>query len=145
MNLREVSKHEHEIDYVAKMKLEFLLGEQNKDEMINLSHIKHRLQYLLEHKWNIFIIELRDDIIGYLLYRIEYNEENLAKYYINQYFIRKEYRNRGYGAKGFQMFIDAAGEDSIGIELDAVVKQLRAEPFWIKLGFQAINERYMYI
>jgi GNAT superfamily N-acetyltransferase len=92
----------------------------------------------LQKRWTSFLSELRyrvllflesGDVIGYAV--VHMDQEPL---YLRHFFIKREYRKKGYGTKSFNTMLEYLDTDTI--DLDVMSWNQRGYDFWRSLGFQ---------
>lgn len=106
-----------------------LIRDEGHRNRMTVSELEGRMRAWLEGEYRAHIVELDASTIGYALYR-----KNTDEVYIRQFFIRPEFRRRGYGRKAFQWLARHVWSDR-RLRLDVLVGNHLGIAFWRSLGF----------
>lgn len=94
-----------------------------------------------------YLAKYNEDIVGYILFSIKYNEENFIKksysvLYIDQICIEKNYKGNGIGKELVEFAKDYAKKmNIIRVEMNYWSKNSDSGEFFKRQGFETYNER----
>lgn len=138
MMLRLQSAGREDLHILAEMNKQLIEDESSSNSM-GIQELEERMREFFENNWGMDLIMKEDAIIGYALY--QYQEDSFHRgekqVYLRQYFIRREYRNMGYGIAGIDLLRKTRFKDVRKIELDVLEKNPEGKRFWDRAGFRA--------
>lgn len=126
-----------DVELLTSMNKRLIEAEGSRNKMTRRELIV-RMASMLKGNWKADLILDDLKVIGYVLYQFR-NEESRAEnslVYIRQYFIEKEYRNRGFGKMAFNLIKNQRFGPHDTVVLDVLAKNLRAQAFWKSMGFE---------
>lgn len=137
MTLRLQSAGYSDLQILAEMNKQLIEDEKSSNPM-GIKELEERMREFLENTWEIDLIMKEAKIIGYTLYK--YQEDLLNRdekqVYVRQYFIRREYRNMGYGIAGIELLKKTRFKDVKRIEIDVLETNSEGKRFWDRAGFK---------
>lgn len=137
MTLRLQSARKEELQILAEMNKQLIEDEKSSNPM-GIQELEERMREFLESHWEIDLLMKEATIIGYVLYQYQegsfHREEKQV--YIRQYFIRREYRNMGYGIAGIDLLRKTRFKDVKKIEIDVLETNPEGKQFWERAGFK---------
>jgi RimJ/RimL family protein N-acetyltransferase len=137
LTLRLQSAGNSDLQILAEMNKQLIEDEKSSNPM-GIKELEERMREFLENTWEIDLIMKEAKIIGYTLYK--YQEDLLNRdekqVYVRQYFIRREYRNMGYGIAGIELLKKTRFKDVKRIEIDVLETNPEGKRFWDRAGFK---------
>ncbi|WP_158630037.1 GNAT family N-acetyltransferase [Cohnella sp. AR92] len=132
--LRGVS--EDDLDLLAEMNKQLIEDEGSSNPM-NRQELKERMREWLRSSWNADLLVLGDEVVGYALYCYKRNQHdpNRREVYLRQYFIKREFRQRGYGLLGIERLRESRFKGIDTIEIEVLDGNSTGKSFWQKAGF----------
>jgi len=118
-----------------------LIADEGSPNTMSLEELETRMREWLEGDRKAVIIQRKDDIVGYIVYR-RLNDEYFPyddSIYVRQYFIKASYRRRGIGQVAFNQIAEAYFPSDCAIMLDVLETNPEGKHFWSKIGFSAYN------
>lgn len=137
MTLRLQSAEISDLRILAEMNKQLIEDEKSSNPM-GIKELEERMTGFLKSSWEIDLIMSETKIIGYALYQFhdeEYKGES-KRVYLRQYFIRKEFRNKGYGIAGIELLKITRFKDVKRIEIDVLESNPNGQRFWRRAGFK---------
>ncbi|WP_379134061.1 GNAT family N-acetyltransferase [Paenibacillus sp. sgz500958] len=137
MTLRLQSARNSDLQILAEMNKQLIEDEKSSNPM-GIKELEGRMREFLENAWGIDLILKESKIIGYTLYKYQedlFNRDE-KQVYIRQYFIRREYRNMGYGIAGIELLKKTRFKDVEKIEIDVLETNPEGKRFWDSAGFK---------
>ena len=92
--------------------------------------LQSRMETWLAGQYEAYLFESSDGVIGYVLFRRESQHV-----YVRQFFIRNEFRRRGYGRTAFERLLKDVWKGERRIRLDVLINNRNGIAFWRSLGF----------
>jgi len=132
-------------EYTAmkKSSMEFLF--KISGEKISLSNdgIKKEFEKILSQKGsNLLILEIGGGVAGYMIYTMQKNTQKSFAY-LDDIFIKKDFRKQGYGKKLVKHFMEIAKEKGIKkMGLGVRVENKNAIKLYRELGFKIIGYNF---
>ena len=125
---------EAESGLLAAMNKELIEDEQSDNQMTE-NQLKERMEGFLRGSYHAYLLKAGDDVVGYALC-------DMAKtpIYLRQFFIKREFRRRGYGEKAVTLLMKELHARHLDIEV--YVWNQRGIAFWKSCGFR---ERSIYM
>lgn len=82
--------------------------------------------------------------IGFIIYRIILHRyKPISIGYIDELYVKKEYRRKGISKKAMRLIIRKLKEkDVLRVDLDVMKQNVVAKKFWVSLGFTKVYEHY---
>lgn len=137
MSLRLQRARESDIMILAEMNKQLIEDERGSNPM-GIHELKERMSEFFKNSWEIDLLMVDTKIIGYTLY--QYHEDQLngegKRVYVRQYFIVREFRNRGYGIAGIELLKKTRFSDVRRIEIDVLESNPEGQRFWERAGFK---------
>jgi ribosomal protein S18 acetylase RimI-like enzyme len=135
VTLRPVRKQD--LRTVAEMNHELIRAEGSVNPM-SLPELEARMRGWLKGEYRALLVMHGSEVIGYLLFRPEANEyfQERPRFYIRQYFIRKENRRQGFGRAGLDEFIKRHLPEKAEISVEVLETNPGGKKFWEKVGFR---------
>lgn len=128
---------EGDLDELAIMNKQLIEDEGSRNPM-NREQLADRMRGWHREDWRIDLICLGNAIAGYALYRFEpdpYQEER-QDVYLRQYFIKREFRNRGIGRQGIRQLMAERFQGVGNVMIEVLESNPDGKLFWEKAGFQ---------
>ncbi|WP_168124003.1 GNAT family N-acetyltransferase, partial [Paenibacillus sp. HB172176] len=144
MSLRLQSAENSDLKILAEMNKQ-LIEDENSSNPMGMQELEQRMSDFLKDSWEIDLIMNDTVIIGYALYQYQnvQGKEDDKQVYIRQYFIRREFRNMGYGIAGIELLKKTRFTDLTKIEIDVLESNPKGQRFWEKVGFKRYPESVM--
>lgn len=108
--------------------------------------IQRTIKTLLKHKekGTIFVMEVGKEVIGYaILINFWSNEYGGNIVYIDELFIRKEWRGKGVATKFIQYLAKKKMNNAVSLFLEVTPQNKRAEELYKRLGFEVHKNKRM--
>lgn len=114
-----------------------LIEDEKSDNPMTIPQLEQRMQGFLGGEYEAYYLKDQDTVLGYALVKTSSSPK-----YLRQFFIRPEYRRKGFGTLFFHQLMDALKEEEIDIEV--FTWNQHAKMFWESLGFlpRSIYMRY---
>jgi ribosomal protein S18 acetylase RimI-like enzyme len=111
-----------------------LRDDEKIDNLMPINQVKERMQeFLNDSKYCVLIFEDNEQIIGYSLINTE-----KRPMYLRQLFIKKEFRNLGYGKTAINKIVERLNIEEI--DIDVMIWNESAIGFYLNYGFK---KRYL--
>jgi ribosomal protein S18 acetylase RimI-like enzyme len=131
MNTRKATIQD--IEELTEMNV-WLREDEKIDNIMSRNQVKERMQeFLNEKKYDVFLFENEGQIIGYSLLNIEQKPM-----YMRQLFIKREFRNSGYGKAAIDQIMESL--KIVEIDIDVMIWNKSAIRFYESYGFK---KRYL--
>jgi GNAT superfamily N-acetyltransferase len=115
---------------LAQMNHQLIRDEGHRNRM-SVDELAQRMRHWLEGEYQAVLIEDREEIVGYALFKRE------AEWvYVRQFFVRSERRRQGIGRAAWAWLCESKWRESPRIRLDVLVGNVVAIQFWRSLGFE---------
>jgi GNAT superfamily N-acetyltransferase len=114
-----------------------LIEDEGSGNPMSIEQLLNRMKDWLESGWEIDLLCESSSVVGYALYQFRphpYNESR-EEVYLRQFFVKREYRNRGYGNEGIKLLISERLQDMDTITIDVLETNPAGMRFWQKIGF----------
>lgn len=124
------------IELLTQMNKE-LIEDENSNNTMTLSELKDRMTNFLREEWKALLFILKDQVVGYALYK-EVKETSNAQgnvIYLRQYYISRAYRRRGLGKQAIHMLKTGLFKEAI-ISVDVLESNPSGRQFWEEVGFK---------
>ncbi len=124
-----------ELDVLAQFNRS--IQEDEGADPMELPAIRARLERWLKADYRAVLFEAEDGVVAYALYRpTDPDTEGLqGGVFVRHFFVDRNHRRRGFGAKAFGLLTDEIWPPGCGIMLDTVYGNRRAQHFWRAVGF----------
>lgn len=126
-----------DISLLAEMNQDLIIDEKSLNPM-TYEELCLRMSELINSDWIAYILEVKQKVIGYVLFKNGNNpfDGSKTEVYIRQYFIRPEYRNQGYGRKGINLLREQIFRNESAIIIDVLESNPLGKSFWESIGFE---------
>lgn len=112
-----------------------LIEDEKSDNPMNIKQLEERMKGFLKGEYEAYFFQEENHVIGYALVKT-----NCKPYYLRQFLIDRNYRQKHCGTKAFHMLLEHLGVTDIDIEV--LSWNEAGKKFWEKCGFKEIS-RYM--
>ncbi len=123
-----------------------LFREDPTPQGMNGKKIERTIKTLLKHKSNgtIFVMEVGKEIIGYAtLINFWSNEYGGNIVYIDELFVRKEWRGKGVATKFIQYLAKKKINNAVSLFLEVTPQNKKAEELYKRIGFEVHKNKRM--
>ncbi|RJX37637.1 GNAT family N-acetyltransferase [Paenibacillus pinisoli] len=129
--------HEMDIPLLAGMNLQLIQDEGSANSM-NLEQLSERMAGFLKSEWQAVILLSEEETIGYALYqeRQQPFQPERVEIYIRQYFIVRNYRQKGMGRRGMSLLKEELFPKRSSLTIDVLHHNEVGHAFWSSLGFR---------
>ena len=126
-----------DIGQVAEMNLNLIRDEGSVNPM-SLAQLEDRMRAWLAGAYKALLVLCGDEVIGYALYRSEPEEhsKDRPRIYLRQYFIKKQFRKKGYGKAAIDLILAQHFPENSEISVDVLETNPGGKEFWEKAGFK---------
>ncbi|QQO10365.1 GNAT family N-acetyltransferase [Breznakiella homolactica] len=105
-----------------------LIEDEKAENVMTISELEKRMREFLRSNYKAYYFKENLNTIGYALCNISKDP-----IYLRQYFIKQEYRNKGYGKESFKNLLLYLNKTEI--EIDVYSWNENGIKFWESLGF----------
>lgn len=114
-----------------------LIDDEGSSNPMTLSELEDRMKAWFLSNWNIDLLCIDSEIVGYALYQFRENQyfKDKQEVYLRQYYIKPDFRMQGYGRKGIETLKNTRFHKVSTIVVDVLVNNYRGICFWQKVGF----------
>ena len=121
---------ETDLELLAEMNYSLILDEGHRNRM-SVSQLKNRMKSWLDTDYQAQLISHKNAIIGYCLWREE------AEYtYIRQFYIKPEFRRRGYGKIAIAWLKANRWNSHLPLRMEVLIGNKTGISFWRSVGFE---------
>ncbi|THF72875.1 GNAT family N-acetyltransferase [Cohnella fermenti] len=142
MDLQLRCAAEADLDLLAEMN-KHLIEDEGSTNPMSLAELKTRMLDWLRASWQIDLLVHGSEVVGYVLYFYKNNpyRPHRREAYVRQYFIRREWREKGFGLRGIELLKELRFKNVSAVEIDVLAANSRGRSFWQRAGFvpYAIN------
>ncbi|MBP1994101.1 GNAT family N-acetyltransferase [Paenibacillus eucommiae] len=127
---------EPDLEVLAAMNKQLIDDEGSRNPM-NLDQLRERMRDWMTTDWEIDLLCNSSGIVGYVLYQFRpaSNSATRNEAYLRQYFIKRDYRNQGYGKEGIELLLTERLEGIETITIEVLETNPNGMRFWRKAGF----------
>jgi GNAT superfamily N-acetyltransferase len=129
-----------DLDQLAVMN-KHLIEDESSGNPMNIEQLFARMKDWLKSGWEIDLLCQSSSVVGYALYQFRphpYNESR-EEVYLRQFFVKREYRNRGYGREGIELLLSERFQGMDTVTIDVLEANPAGMRFWQKVGFLAYS------
>ena len=130
-----------DLNKLATMNKQLIEDERSRNTM-NMDQLQVRMRDWMTSDWEIDILCHSSDIVGYVLYQFHPYSNNLnpTDVYLRQYFIKREYRNQGYGRQGIELLLTERLQTVNTITIEVLETNPDGIRFWERVGFTSYSK-----
>jgi GNAT superfamily N-acetyltransferase len=127
---------ESDLIVLAQMNKQLIVDEGNPNPM-TIQELEERMRGWFFSDWNIDLICCAAQVIGYALYQYRENQyyKEQEEVYLRQYFIKPDFRNKGFGQAGINLLLENRYTSEQTIVIDVLECNPKGMNFWEKVGF----------
>ena len=115
---------------IAPLNAQLIRDEEHRNSM-SLSELRDRMRAWLESDYRAVLFEVRSDIAGYALYRLD------PEYvYLRQLFVAPAFRRQGIGRAALAWLWQNAWDDAPRLRIDVLIGNTNAQAFWRAVGLK---------
>lgn len=128
---------EQDLDELTAMNRALIRDEQSRNPLGD-DALRLRMSGFLREGWQVAVLELDGQIVGYALFQERTDEYDTAlKYvYLRQYFVRLEFRRKGLGREGVRLLRECAFPAGAEVAIDVLELNRTGRAFWEGIGFK---------
>ena len=137
MKVQVQSAIESDLSLLTVMNQQLIKDEGSQNPMNN-EQLRERMLDWIQGDWHVDLLLAGDEVIGYAVYQFRkghYHTE-VTDVYLRQYFIKREYRSKGYGLSGIEKLKKERFKEVENLEIDELECNLKGQNFWRKAGFE---------
>jgi RimJ/RimL family protein N-acetyltransferase len=128
MKILITTSTETDKDILLKMNKQLMEDEQF-DRILSDEILSNKWdEFLTDDKFTVVLFLIDDDITGYAIVQTD-----LKPLYLRHFFIKREFRRKGYGRESFNAMLEFLNTNEI--DLDVMSWNERGMKFWESLGF----------
>jgi ribosomal protein S18 acetylase RimI-like enzyme len=147
MKLMETLLHHATLDDAAELAdmNRMLIEDEGSDNPMAREALEARMRgWLTSGVYQAVLLRRQGEVVGYVLYRQETNEYNVAQQivYVRQFFVKRTYRRRGIGRAAFEQVVAQLFPPDAVIILEVLATNLQGRAFWERLGFEPYFTTY---
>jgi GNAT superfamily N-acetyltransferase len=137
MSLLIQSATEADANILAAMNKRLIEDEHSCNPM-TVDELRQRMADWLERDWVAKFFIASGMIVGYALYQLREDDyyPDRPVVYIRQFFIERDFRNRGFGMQAFKLLVATSFPSDCTIALDVLASNPGGFRFWSRAGFQ---------
>lgn len=123
-----------------------LYRDDPEGEEMSEDKIERTVAFLASHPENgqITLLSRSENIIGYaILIRYWSNEYGGLLLFLDELFVKEDFRGQGIGTHFIQDLLDSVGEDFKAVFLEVIPSNDRALQLYQRLGFQPAKNKYL--
>ncbi|CAH1195747.1 hypothetical protein PAECIP111893_00751 [Paenibacillus plantiphilus] len=137
MELSKRKAAEADLQHLALMNQNLIRDEGSRNPM-SIEQLQDRMAEWMAGEWEIEIVQTADAIIGYAVYQTRTDDLHPHESYIHlrQFYIGREYRSNGYGAKALHLLLNHSFPLGAKVTIDVLASNPRGYQFWSKVGFE---------
>jgi ribosomal protein S18 acetylase RimI-like enzyme len=113
---------------LAKMNKQLIIDERHSNPM-NIEELKERMIKFIENEYKCYLIKLKQEIIGYCLFR-----DDTDSIYVRQLYIKDNYRKQGYARNCIEELKEIEWKNR-KLRTEVLTHNLTGYRFWKKVGF----------
>lgn len=115
-----------------------LIDDEGSRNPMSLGELEERMTGWLKEAYTAMLIQLHDEVVGYLLYRSGKDEYTPAtsEFHIRQFYVKHEHRGRGIGRAAMNHFIQDQMLPGSTIVIEVLESNPKGRRFWEGLGFR---------
>ncbi|MBI5651068.1 MAG: GNAT family N-acetyltransferase [Chloroflexi bacterium] len=136
MNLVNRAATEADALMLAQMNQRLIEDEHSRNPM-TIDELHKRMTGWLKDEWGAQLFVESDTIIGYALYQLRQADyyPNRQMVYIRQFYIERDFRNRGLGSRAFKLLVENCFSADCAITIDVLASNPDGYRFWSRVGF----------
>lgn len=127
---------EPDLEELAAMNKQLINDEGSRNPM-DIDQLLERMRDWMTTGWEIDLLCNSSDVVGYALYQFRPNsyDAHWKEAYLRQYFIKRDYRNRGYGRAGIELLLMERLQGIETITIEVLETNPNGMRFWGNAGF----------
>lgn len=137
MSLLIQSATESDACILAEMNKRLIEDEHSRNPM-TVDELQQRMVGWLKSEWTAMLFVESDAIIGYALYLLRKDDyyPDRQVVYLRQFYIERDFRNRGLGSDTFKLLVATCFPPDCAIAIDVLASNPGGYRFWSRIGFQ---------